>query len=67
MAELKSCPFCGEKHEGDKIPASGVVVCTHHETGAFGVMCLNCGASSDWYETEKEARRRWNRRVQEKD
>lgn len=62
--KLKPCPFCGAEYEGEKIPASGVVVCAHWDTGHFGVLCLNCGASSDWGETESAARRKWNRRVE---
>ena len=61
--ELKPCPFCGAKQNEKKVPASGVVMCQNNETKSFQIMCLKCGASSDWYSTSSWAKRKWNTRT----
>ena len=59
MAELKPCPFCGGTE--NKEWRCGLVLIK--ENNNFQVFCLGCGVSSEWFATEKEARRRWNTRA----
>lgn len=61
MAELLPCPFCGADENQKRILASGLVLIK--ENNNFQVFCLGCGISSNWFATEKEARRRWNTRT----
>ena len=56
--ELKKCPFCGGKAEVDAIEVL---------RGAYmrAVTCTVCTAQSGWFDTEKEAVKKWNRRDKE--
>lgn len=53
MGELKPCPFCGH--------AMGVADFATSELGAC-LVCVRCGASSDWCDTRSDAATAWNRR-----
>ena len=50
--QIKSCPFCGSN--GNLWQAMGSM---------YIVQCMNCAISSDYYETEEEAKSAWNRRL----
>ena len=60
MAELKPCPFCGATQIGDKCERN-VAITKYLKIGCYKVFCYKCGTSSDWYDTEKQAARAWNR------
>lgn len=53
MAELKPCPFCGNKE----------ILLSISFGWMHGVMCGKCGAEFTKCETLDEAETRWNRRV----
>ena len=59
MDELKSCPFCASPvtlHRYSwEVPGG--------RAKAFWVRCWKCGAFSDEFESESEAKKAWNRRV----
>ena len=69
--ELKPCPFCGGEPEIteviDRTPRN-------LEAVGFGVKCDQCGiivakidcGVTDWFETDEEAAKAWNRRVDSK-
>ena len=69
--ELKPCPFCGGEPEIteviDRTPRN-------LEPVGFGVKCDQCGiivakidcGVTDWFETDEEAAKAWNRRVDSK-
>ena len=66
--KLKPCPFCGGEAEIteviDRTPRN-------LEPVGFGVKCDQCGiivakidcGVTDWFETDEEAAKAWNRRV----
>lgn len=55
MAELKSCPFCGEK---------AVVEMDEGWYWEWNVYCSECGIHfPNHFETKEEAIEAWNRRV----
>lgn len=58
MCELKPCPFCGGKPR----------VQEHRYVGyasTFGVVCLDCCCETrPFFDTEEEAIKAWNRRVE---
>lgn len=56
MAEIKNCPFCGEKAS---------VWTTYYMGRTWGVICEGCGVRNMNYETEEEAIEAWNRRINE--
>lgn len=62
--KLKPCPFCGgeayiDEHSFYNDKTKGF---TDH---SYGVLCSKCFAqSSQSYETKKEAKQMWNRRVE---
>ena len=49
--QIKSCPFCGGN--GNLWQAMDSM---------YIIQCMNCAISSDYYETEEEAKSAWNRR-----
>lgn len=52
---LKHCPFCGAEAEVHKnVFAEGTV---------YTVECISCSCGLDWFDTEEEAIKAWNRRV----
>ena len=54
--DLKPCPFCGS----DDVHMLG-----DDEDGVFHVMCKNCRAETDYFDTEDDAANAWNRRAQD--
>ena len=64
MAELKPCPFCGAT-ESEEAVIGHVRVFQSPKTGCFQVHCYKCNTTSDWYSTEKQARKKWNTRIKE--
>jgi Lar family restriction alleviation protein len=52
--DLKPCPFCGYKD----------IFYSQSEKGCIKAMCSDCGASTDWYNTENEVDEAWNRRAE---
>ena len=59
MAELKPCPFCGNKPRLIEKDPFGQF---RKELNVFGVYC-DCGAVI-WKCSEEDAREAWNRRVE---
>ena len=59
MTELRRCPFCG----GKALVDSAVDYDDDIYSEIFVVECVDCGASSNGYDTEKEAIEHWNKRV----
>lgn len=59
--ELLPCPFCGATENKNVMGRSGLVMTG--EEGIFQVFCFDCCCSSDYFRSEKEARKRWNTRV----
>lgn len=57
--ELKPCPFCGGKArvEDDQNPTIRFV------PDYYWVLCMKCGAASEYMKREKAAIKRWNRRA----
>lgn len=56
---LKPCPFCGSKDVAvydNKDAAIGWWL-------SYGMLCLNCGARTELFDTTKAAVRAWNRRA----
>lgn len=66
MAELKPCPFCGATQNGDKL-TSRVALYKSEKTGCIQVHCFKCNTTSDWYDTERQAVRKWNTRTPQKE
>lgn len=61
--KLKPCPFCNAKStNGGKYPDKIAVVTDPDNSTNYSVICIQCGISTDWYETETEAIKSWNRR-----
>lgn len=69
MKKLKNCPFCGGHcvifmTENDMAEMHG----GNGENDGYYVICLanttevGCGASSGWAMSQKEARKKWNKR-----
>ncbi len=57
---LKPCPFCGA-------PAViGYRTSKPTETDEFSAFCVGCGAQTEWYNTNKAARKAWNHRKEKK-
>ena len=55
--ELKPCPFCGGEADCNNagFMKAGMPM--------WAVECLGCGAVTDFFETEEDAARAWNRRM----
>lgn len=62
--KLKPCPFCKaiSANEG-KYPDKIGIVTDPDNSGNYQVICTQCGASTDWYESETKAKNAWNRRA----
>ena len=60
--KLKPCPFCGvtEKDQDEGVPF--IQLDTEFSTDRFFVRCSQCGATSGYRDTEKEAIETWNAR-----
>lgn len=54
---LRECPFCGGKGAIEHI------VSTEHSPDHYHVICVDCGASTDYQSTEQYAISEWNRRA----
>ena len=52
---LKPCPFCGS----NKVQ---LYVCPNEVKTAYVVQCIDCGASSAYMHSRKDAIEMWNRR-----
>ena len=73
MDELKSCPFCGNEVEVEKIPMWYGNGRGYNGCYKFEIKCKNCGCTVDQpkndsiYRSEEEARKNaikaWNRRM----
>ena len=61
MAELKPCPFCGEK-ENIKV---GEVPIGNYANLFYKVTCRTCGASSGLDRDKETIIKAWNRRAYE--
>ena len=76
MEELKSCPFCGNKVEVEKIPMWYGNGHGYYGCYEFKIKCKNCGCTVDQpqndsiYRSEEEARgnaiKAWNRRAEQR-
>lgn len=53
MNELKTCPFCGGEAKIEKCEEYYIVRCTK----------CPCDMGRKWYSRKKEAKKAWNRRV----
>lgn len=66
MAELKPCPFCGNKSVSVAVDNVAYSLGLEEDTN-FQIICsvtaFGCGASSGWHETKAEAIEAWNRRA----
>ena len=60
MNELKPCPFCGESENVQFV--SRKIGIAPVETNFVNVECLQCGVSSRWTHSGREAAESWNRR-----
>lgn len=56
MDELKKCPFCG-----------GIAKVINYDADdnkdVFSVECAECGVIIEYFDTEKEAIKKWNHRI----
>lgn len=57
MAELKPCPFCGGKAKLRGFSYGG------DEPLTFDVICIDCIAQTDEFDTEEKAKAAWERRA----
>ena len=58
MNELKKCPFCGGEADCNNagfIKAGNLMWATE---------CLDCGVTTDFFDSEQEAIEAWNRRTE---
>ena len=55
MEELKPCPFCGD--------ANAYIAEDEMYDDFYRVHCIGCGCQTDYFETESDAAKAWNRRV----
>lgn len=53
MADLKPCPFCGEKAKIVELRSGNSVVCTN----------THCWVATKYYDTPEKAIAAWNRRA----
>lgn len=60
--KILPCPFCGA-HYSDTAMIGCVNIYQSPKTGCFQVHCYKCNTTSDWYDTEAKARRKWNKRA----
>lgn len=62
MAEIKPCPFCGSiaTDYGRKEVRFGEIDLNQR---IWNLYCVQCGASTNYFETTKEAIEAWNRRI----
>lgn len=63
LVELKPCPFCGavEVFNGK----TDRIALTESNSGCWQVICYECLTTSNWYSTQKQAIRAWNRRTED--
>jgi len=62
MSELKKCPNPTYTHQKDSFLLGSRII-VEVEGGLARVVCLECGCSTGWWETEQEAIEAWNRRA----
>lgn len=67
MAELRECPFCGNKRVSVVVDNAAYSLGVIEDTN-FQIICsftsFGCGASSGWYEKKGSAIEAWNRRAE---
>lgn len=61
MAEIKPCPFCGSISTDYGRKQIETRFIDFHQK-IWKLYCTRCGASTDYFETTKEAIEAWNRR-----
>lgn len=54
---LKTCPFCGGEAKLRQVKFG------MEKIDRYGAVCQACFICLGWFETEEEARGKWNRRV----
>lgn len=68
MAELKPCPFCGNKRVSVAVDSAAYSLGVTEDAN-FQIICsvtdFGCGASSGWHDTKGRAIEAWNRRANE--
>ena len=53
LNEYEKCPKCG---------CVGTVFCCHrYSNNQYNIHCYNCGATSEWCDTYKKARKAWEK------
>jgi Lar family restriction alleviation protein len=66
MAELKPCPFCGNKRVSVVVDNAAYSLGLTEDAN-FQITCsvtnFGCGASSGWHDTKDKAIEAWKRRI----